>query len=68
MDPFGTPWQVVVALLAIPIAVSIFFGAMSFRRITPLAYRCTRCGAEFRRAPHRRYAPACPRCHARDWS
>jgi hypothetical protein len=68
MDPFGIPWKVVVVMLAIPVAVSIFFGAMSFRRITPLAFRCTRCGGEFRRPPHRRYPTTCAHCRARDWS
>ena len=68
MDPFGIPWKVVAVMLAIPVAVSTFFGAMSFRRMTPLAFRCIRCGTEFRQQPYRRYPAACPRCHARDWS
>jgi Zn finger protein HypA/HybF involved in hydrogenase expression len=68
MDPFGIPWKVVVVLLLIPVAVSTFFGASSFRRIAPLAFRCQRCRSQFRQAPHRVYPDSCPRCGARDWS
>lgn len=63
-----TPWQVLVALIAIPIAVSAFLGAMTFRRMTPLVFQCWRCKREFHSAAHRRFPTACPLCHARDWN
>jgi hypothetical protein len=68
MDPFGIPWKVVVALLLIPVAVSTFFGALSFRRIAPLAFRCRRCDCQFRQPPHHAYPEHCARCGARDWN
>ena len=64
----GTPWQVVVAMIAIPIAVGAFLGAMTFRRMTPLVFRCQRCNREFHRAVHRRFPAACPLCRANDWN
>jgi Zn finger protein HypA/HybF involved in hydrogenase expression len=67
-DPTATPWWLVVLVLAIPVAVTGIVGALAFRRMTPLLYRCRRCSGEFRRAAHRRFPVACPRCRARDWS
>jgi len=67
-DPFATPWLVVIALCLIPVIVSLFAGAMTFRRLTPLVFRCQRCDREFRRPAHRRFPDSCPLCHARDWS
>ena len=54
----------IAGILALSIAMSI----IQFRRVTPLVFRCVRCGAEFRRAPHRAFPRACPRCGARDWA
>ncbi|HEY1812489.1 MAG TPA: hypothetical protein VGG74_09100 [Kofleriaceae bacterium] len=65
---FAIPWQVVVALLAIPFAVAALFGSRVFATIAPLAFRCTRCDREFRRQPHRRFPRSCPHCGAHDWS
>jgi Zn finger protein HypA/HybF involved in hydrogenase expression len=51
-----------------PVGLAVFFGLFTFRRMTPLAFRCLRCGAEFQRKPWRRFPAACPACHAKDWS
>jgi rubrerythrin len=67
-DPFATPWLAVVALLAIPLVVSAFLGAMTFRRLTRLVYRCRRCDRDFQRAAHRAFPATCPLCDARDWN
>jgi rRNA maturation endonuclease Nob1 len=67
-DPTATPWWVVVVLLLLPIGVAGFAGAMAFRRMTPLIFRCGRCGRDFERAAHRRFPAVCPRCGARDWN
>lgn len=67
-DPTATPAWVVIVLVLVPIAVAGFAGAIAFRRMTPLVFRCRRCEREFRRAAHRRFAAVCPRCGARDWN
>jgi hypothetical protein len=67
-DPIATPWWVVVALLLVPVSVAAFVGALAFRRMTPLVFRCRRCDHEFHRAAHRRFPAVCPRCGARDWN
>lgn len=67
-DPAATPAWVVVVLVLVPIAVAGFVGAIAFRRMTPLIFRCRRCEREFRRAAHRRFPAVCPRCGARDWN
>jgi len=59
---------VTIAFIAIVTLASIAMTIVQFRKITPLAFRCTKCGNEFRQAPHRDYPRACPRCHARDWA
>jgi Zn finger protein HypA/HybF involved in hydrogenase expression len=64
----GTPWLVVVVMVSIPIVVSAFLGAMTFRRMTPLVFRCRRCNRDFQRAAHRAFPAACPLCRARDWN
>ncbi len=56
-----------LVLVAMPVAVAVFFGLFAFRTMTPLAFRCARCGAEFRRKPWRAMPASCPSCHARDW-
>lgn len=67
-DPIATPWFVVVALLLLPVGVVLALGALTFRRMTPLVFRCRRCDREFRRPAHRRFPAACPRCGAQDWN
>jgi hypothetical protein len=67
-DPTATPWWVVVVLFLVPCGVAAFAGAIAFRRMTPLIFRCRRCDRDFRRAPHRRFPAACPLCGARDWN
>jgi Zn finger protein HypA/HybF involved in hydrogenase expression len=67
-DPLATPWQVVVALVAIPIVVSALLGAVTFRRIARLVFHCRRCDRDFQRPPHRAFPVICPLCRARDWN
>jgi hypothetical protein len=67
-DLLGIPWPLIVALVMIPIVVSAFLGAITFRRMTPLVFRCRRCNREFRRAAHREFPAVCPLCQARDWN
>jgi hypothetical protein len=62
------PWLVVVGLLLIPVAVAGFFGMASFRKLTPLVFRCRRCGRYFFRAAHRAFPARCARCGAADWN
>lgn len=59
---------VTIAFIAIITLASIAMTIVQFRRITPLAFLCQKCGHEFHQAPHRDYPRKCPRCHARDWS
>lgn len=61
-------WLVVVVVVVIPLAVAVLLGLVTFRRITPLAYRCQRCGRDFVRPPFRGFPTACGRCSARDWN
>jgi hypothetical protein len=67
-DPTAVPWLLQIAIFALPLAVVVLVGAMAFRRMTPLAYHCGRCGCEFQRAAHRAFPSACPSCRARDWN
>jgi hypothetical protein len=57
-----------VVLIALPLALSVFFGLFAFKHLTPLAYHCLRCGADFRKPPHRRFPVRCRACGARDWN
>jgi rRNA maturation endonuclease Nob1 len=63
--PLG--WLLLV-LLALPVGVAIFFGAMAFRNATPLVFRCGACERTFGRKPHRRFPEACPLCGSADWN
>jgi len=67
-DPTATPWWVVIVLFLVPLGVTVFVGAIAFRWMTPLVFRCRRCDREFLRAAHRRFPAVCPRCGARDWN
>jgi rRNA maturation endonuclease Nob1 len=67
-DPTATPWWVVAVLFVIPIGVAAFAGWLTFRRMTPLVFRCQRCERDFEQAAHRRFPRVCPRCGARDWN
>jgi hypothetical protein len=64
----GVPSWIVVVLIGIPIVVVLSFTALSFRNMTPLAFRCVRCDREFRRKPWKRFPARCPTCHADDWN
>ena len=57
-----------VALIALPIAIATLLGWAAFRKETPLAFTCRRCGAAFRQPPHLDFPAQCPRCGARDWN
>lgn len=57
-----------VALIGVPLVVAGFFGAMTFRRTTPLVFRCAACGRTFERKPWRRWASRCPRCGSAAWN
>jgi Zn finger protein HypA/HybF involved in hydrogenase expression len=59
---------VALAFVAIVVLAMIGMTAVQFRRVTPLVFRCQRCGHEFRQPPHRDFARACPRCGADDWA
>lgn len=48
--------------------ISAGLSALEFRRMTPLAFHCHRCDADFVQAPHLDYPKRCARCKARDWS
>jgi Zn finger protein HypA/HybF involved in hydrogenase expression len=67
-DPFGIPWLVVIVFALIPIAVAALLGAVVFRRMTPLVFRCLRCRRDFYQAAHRAFPAICPLCRARDWN
>jgi len=58
----------VCAVVASILLLSMGLSLVEWRRVTPLAFRCVRCGEEFRQPPHHDYPRECPRCHARDWS
>ena len=55
----------ILGFFAVVIALLTF---AQFRSVTPNAYRCTRCGAEFRKPAHHDFPDRCPRCSARDWA
>ena len=67
-DPTATPWWAVIVLFLLPIGVAGFVGAIAFRRMTPLIFRCGRCARDFEQAAQRRFPAVCPRCGARDWN
>jgi len=67
-DPIATPWWVAIVLFLLLVGVAAFVGVVTFRRMTPLIFRCGRCSREFHQAPHRRFPAICPRCGARDWN
>lgn len=61
-------WLFVAFWSAVAVAIAAFFGMMTFRRMTPLVFRCRRCGRTFERRAHRRFPDACALCGARDWN
>ena len=72
MDEPGLPLDILVlvllVLVVLPVGVALFFGRFAFRRMTPLAFRCLRCGVEFQRKAWLRFPARCPSCRARDWN
>ena len=55
-------------LFLVPVGVAGFLGAIAFRWMTPLVFRCRRCDREFLQAAHRRFPAVCPRCGAGNWN
>ncbi len=69
MDEPGIPIAVaLVIFLAIPSVVVFVLGFNTFRDMTPLVFRCARCGREFRRRPWKGFPARCPACKASDWN
>lgn len=62
------PTWLVIVVIALPFAFAVLFGISAFRGQTAQLYRCRCCAHSFRRAPHRPFPPACPRCRATDWA
>jgi len=58
----------VSAVIGAILLLSIGLAIVELRRITPLAFRCIRCGAKFQQPPHQDYPHKCPSCRARDWA
>jgi DNA polymerase II large subunit len=59
---------VTAAIVAAIVLVSVGLSIAQFRKITPLAFRCLRCGAVFHQPPHLPSPGSCPRCGATDWA
>jgi hypothetical protein len=58
-------WVVIVVSI---VSLSIGLTIVEFRKLTPLGFRCGRCGLRFTQPPHHDYPQRCPRCHAGDWA
>jgi Zn finger protein HypA/HybF involved in hydrogenase expression len=58
----------VCAVVAGVLLLSIGLAIVEYRRITPLAFRCTRCGNRFQQAPHRDFPRECPACRSHEWA
>jgi len=58
----------VIAVVVVLVLLSIGFTMVEFRKRTPLAFSCRRCGAEFRQPAYHEFPRACPRCRAEDWA
>jgi len=59
---------VTIAFIAIVVLVSIAMSIVQFQTLTPLVFRCRKCGGAFCQPPYRRFPRVCPRCHAQDWA
>lgn len=57
-----------LAIIVVIVAISVGLAIIEFRRVVPLAFRCVKCGAEFRQPPHHEFPRECPSCDARDWA
>jgi hypothetical protein len=55
-------------VIAVLMLLSVGLTIVEARRTTPLAFHCTRCGADFMHPPHHDFPRECPRCHDRDWA
>jgi rRNA maturation endonuclease Nob1 len=55
-----------LAIIVAIVAMSIGFAVIEFRRVVPLAFRCTKCGESFTQPPHHEFPRECPSCGASD--
>jgi hypothetical protein len=63
--PFSTK---LLLLIILPSLVIALFGVFAFRAVTPLAYRCRRCGGAFTRPSHRGFPTQCALCRSKAWN
>lgn len=69
MDEPGIPWDIMsLVVVVMPVCLALFFGLFTWRRMTPLAFHCSRCGGQFQRRPWKRFPAKCPLCGSRDWN
>jgi len=66
--PWLPLWLLIVMLIVVPVCVGLFFGAFSFKGLTPNAFHCGRCDRDFQRKAWRRFPKTCKHCGARDWN
>jgi Zn finger protein HypA/HybF involved in hydrogenase expression len=58
----------VLGVVAFFVLLIVGLTRSELRRITPLAFTCQRCGAQFRQPPHRDFPRICPQCRGSDWA
>ncbi|MBA3460493.1 MAG: hypothetical protein H0T46_11060 [Deltaproteobacteria bacterium] len=59
---------VTAAIVTVILVISVGLSIVEFRKITPLAFRCTKCGVQWNQPPHLSSPPECRRCGATDWA
>ncbi len=59
--------ELVLLLIALPVAVALFFGYFGARRRRNNVYSCLRCGATFRAPSTEPYPRTCPSCESPAW-
>ena len=55
---------VTAGFVVLIVAMSVGLAIVQFRKVTPLVFACTKCGATFHQAPHRDTPKRCPTCKA----
>jgi hypothetical protein len=69
LDQPGLPWWLLaLVLIVMPVAVAVFFGAFSFKKLAKDVFHCKRCGRAFEQKAWRRFPKQCPLCRASDWN